>query len=266
MWTTLTLIAALGPLPGQNGSLDLNNVRPTYGFLGAPRPDSKLLPGDAYYVAFDIDNVQMDPNGRVLYSMAMEVLDSKKKTQFKQDPRDLEALNSLGGRHLPAFASVVIGVDQPPGEYTLKVTVTDRAAKVTKSFERKFDVQARDFGLVRVALSGDPQNSVPASTIGVAGQSLWLHFFGVGFARGGNKNEPDIGVEMVILDESDRQTLPKPFAGDLKEWPKDQPAVPFDFPLALNRAGKFTIRLKATDRIAKKTAEMSFPITVVEGK
>ena len=87
MWTTLTLIAALGPLPAQTGDLELNNVHATYGLLGATRPDNKVLPGDKYYVAFDIDNVRVDETGKVLYTMGMEVVDSKNKTQFKQDPR-----------------------------------------------------------------------------------------------------------------------------------------------------------------------------------
>jgi hypothetical protein len=30
--------------------------------------------------------------------------------------------------------------------------------------------------------------------------------------------------------------------------------------------GKFTVRLKATDRIGKKTAELAIPITVVDSK
>ena len=38
------------------------------------------------------------------------------------------------------------------------------------------------------------------------------------------------------------------------------------FWLPLNRAGKFTVKLKATDVIGKKTAELSFPITVYDSK
>jgi hypothetical protein len=33
-----------------------------------------------------------------------------------------------------------------------------------------------------------------------------------------------------------------------------------------NRPGKFVVKLKATDRVANKTAELSFPITVLEPK
>ena len=267
MWTTLTLMAALGPIPGQTGDLELTNVRPTYGVLGAPRLDNKILPGDIYYVAFDIDNVRVDDTGKVLYSMGMEVLDSRNKTQFKQDPRDLEGFNSLGGGHLPAFAKVEIGLDQPPGEYTLRVTVSDRTTKKTKTFQQKFEVLSRQFGLVRVGLTGDADGRVDAPNIGVAGQTLWLHSFGVGFERGGPKKEPDVALEMQVLDESGKPAVPKPVSGDVKELPKDTTVFPIGpVPLALNRAGKFTIKLKAIDRVSKKSFELSFPITVVELK
>jgi hypothetical protein len=261
------LMAALGPIPGQTGALELSNIRPTYGVLGAPRPDNKVLPGDIYYVAFDIDNVRVDETGKVLYSMGMEVLDSRNKTQFKQDPPDLEGSNSLGGGHLPAFAKVEIGLDQPPGEYTLRVTVSDRSSKKTKTFQQKFEVLNRQFGLVRVRLTGDFEGRVDAPNFGVAGQTLWLHCFGVGFERGGPKKQPDVALEMQVLDESGKPVVAKPASGEVKELPKDITAFPIGpEPLALNRAGKFTIKLKATDRIGKKSFELSFPLTVVELK
>jgi hypothetical protein len=267
MWSTLSLVVALGLSAGQNGSLELTNVRSTYGLLGATRAENKILPGDMFFVAFDIDNVQADPNGRVLYSMAMEVTDGKGKIQFKQDPRELEAVNSLGGNRLPAFAHVDIGLDQPPGQYTLKVTVTDRTAKKTQAFERPFQVLERGFGIVRLGLSSDPNGQSAAPNVGVVGQSLWINFLTVGLAQGGANKEPDIGLEMQVTDESGKPTLSKPFTGEAgKDLPKDIQAVPMQFLLALNRPGKFTIHLKATDRIAKKNAELAFPVTVMETK
>ncbi len=270
MWTTLPLIAALSLTPAQNegrgGGLELTNIRATYGMMGPVRTDNKLLPGDMFFVSYDIENVQTDKSGRILYSMGMELFDSKMKTQYKQEPRDQEALNSLGGNRLPAFAHIFVGLDQPAGEYTLRVTVTDRAAKATKSFERKFEVLEPGFGLVRLFLTADPQGQTPVPPLGVPGQVVWLHFAVVGFERGGPKKEPDIGLTMQIVDENDKPTLDKPFPGDVMELPKDVKLIPMDFPLALNRVGKFTVRLKATDRRSKRTAELTYPIQVVDVK
>lgn len=267
MWTTLGLVAALSLAPGQTAAeLNLANIRTTYGFLGAPRPDNKLIPGDAFVVAFDIENVKVDDTGKVLYSMAMEVVDSKNKPQFKQDPANLEAMNSLGGKRLPALAHVFVGLDQPKGTYTLKVTVTDRATKASKSFSRDFEVEALRFGLVRAQLSNDPNQQIMAPPVAVAGQSLFVNFNAVGFKRG-PKGDPNLTVEMQVLDDKDAPTLAKPFIGEVtKDLPKDIIAVPMQFQLWLNRPGKFTVRLRATDNVTKEKAEMSLPLTVLESK
>ena len=266
MLHTMALLVALGLAPGQAGELTVTNIRSTYGLLGSTRLDNKLLPGDRFFAVFDIENIKVDENGRVLYSMGMDVSDSKGKSLYKQDPRELEGLNSLGGARLPCFAHVDVGLDQPPGEYTVKVTVTDRAAKKSASFERKFEVLPLSFGLVGLNATSDPKGEVPAPPLGVAGQSIWLNFAAVGFAAGGAKNEPNVSIVMRVYDEDGKPTLPKGFAGEFTELPKDVKAVPMQFLLALNRPGKFKVKLEATDLIAKKKAELSFPITVVDVK
>jgi hypothetical protein len=266
MWTTVSLLAALTLTPAQAPELNLTNIRSTYGFLGPTRADNKLLPGDALFVAFDIENVKVDDAGRVLYGMGMEVLDSKGKPQFKQDPRDLEAVNSLGGSRVPAFAHVETGFDQPPGEYTLKVTVTDRAAKTSKTLERKFELAPMTFGLIRFRISSDAEGQLPVPSVAVAGQSLWLNLTAVGFGRGSN-GQPNLTVDMRIVDDKDQPTLTKPFTGDVtKNVEKDIVGIPMQFFVTLNRPGKFTVKLKATDQVSKKTADLSFPITVLESK
>src|SRR5262249_46660303 len=58
MWATLALSAAL-MAPSQKGTLELKNVRMTRGILGQERTDTKLLPGDVFVVAFDIDGLKV---------------------------------------------------------------------------------------------------------------------------------------------------------------------------------------------------------------
>src|SRR5688572_19950855 len=101
MWVSYVLTTALSLTPGQPGDLELVNARVTYGVLGQERPDSKapkLLPGDVFVVSFDINNLKVKKDGRVQYSMGMELTrKGKLKPEFKKDPLDLEALNTLGG-------------------------------------------------------------------------------------------------------------------------------------------------------------------------
>ncbi len=267
MWTTLGLIAALSLAPGQtSGGLNLTNIHSTYGLLGATRNESKLLPGDIYFVAFDIEGVKTSDTGEVSYSMGMELTDGNKKVWYKQEPQQLKALISLGGNRLPAFANIQVGVDQPPGRYTLTVNVTDLAAKTSKAFSREIEVLPPAFGLVRVNLTSGPQGP-PAAFVELAGQHVWVNFSAVGFELN-PKKAPDLSVEMVVLDENNKPTLPKPMTGSAKQKEEvlEGKAVPMQFYLALNRPGNFTVKLKATDNLSKKTSEATLPIRVIEAK
>src|SRR5262249_49079168 len=107
---------------------------------------------------------------------------------------------------------------------------------------------------------------VPAPHIGVAGQSFYVNFNAVNFERGRDNRQPNIQFEMRVLDERNKATLNKPISGSIDDLPQEFSYAPMQFWLPLNRSGKFTVQLKATDVIGKKTAELSFPITVYDSK
>jgi hypothetical protein len=264
MWTTLAFVAALQLSPAQAGKLTLTNDAFTYGMLGAARNDNKYLPGDSLYLTFEIDNIKSDEQGRVAYSMGMELIDTKGKSWFKQDPRNLEAINSLGGSRLPAFAHVHIGLDQPPGAYTLRVTVNDLQAKTTATLDRKFEVLPPGFGIVRLQLSyiADPPQQMPAPPFAAAGQFLWVNFAVTGFQRD-SKKVPNLRAELNVLDDKGQPVHAKPYFGlagsEVNEAFK---VVPMQFVLALNRPGKFTVQLKVIDQVSMKQATMAVPIVV----
>ena len=264
MLTTLAFVAALGLTPGQSGKLDLTNVRPTYGVLGAVRPNLKYLPGDQVFIAYDIENIKVSTTGKVLYGMSMKVEDSKKKVWFEQkgEQEKIQAENSLGGTRVPAFANVNIGLNQPPGDYTLRVTVTDRAAKTSKELVQKFTVMSPAFGIVRLTTSLDEKDQLPAPMIGVPGQLVYVNFATVGFGRNAKK-QPSMSLTMTVLDEKGKPTLTKPATGEVDDVPEKVPAVPMQFPISLNRPGRFTVELKATDNVSKKTSKVTFPLTVL---
>jgi hypothetical protein len=266
MWTTLPLALALTLAPGQANPLTITNARATYGLLGSARPESKIFPGDQFWVAFDIEGVKVDKNGKIQYSMGMEITDAKGKTHYKREPTDLDAWNSLGGTRLPACAHVDIGLDMPPGDYILKVTVTDRAAKLSRVLTRKFEVVKKDFAIVQLNTTSDPDGRIPAPPVGVVGQNLWVNFGTVGFERDKTK-QPKVKVEMSILDENNKPTVKEPFTGEVSSGVQDDvQGVPMQFLLALNRPGKFTVKLLARDEVSKKKTEVSFPVTVLELK
>ena len=156
---------------------------------------------------------------------------------------------------------MVIGLDQPPGKYTLRVTVTDRISKDRKELSRNFEVLKRGFGIVRLT----------APCVGFTGQSFMAHFGVVGFRKGTDK-VPKVSVRMNILDENSKATLTKPFTVEIpKDLPEEAKAedltvLPMQFPFPLNRPGTFTIQLEATDQISKETVKQSYKITVLDPK
>lgn len=267
MWSSVLMFAALSVAPAQGGKLALTNVRLTNGILGPVRTDAKLLPGDSLFVFYDIDGLTFDSAGKGQYSIGMEVASAPGKSIFKQEPRTLAALNALGGGRLPAHSHLDIGVDQPPGDYVLKITVTDLATKASQSLTQKFSVLPKGFGLVRLRITGDPDGQVPVPAVGVVGQSVFVNCGLVGFERDKTKNVPQVALEMRILDEKGKPTLPAPFAGTAgaDASPKAL-SIPLQFLLPLNRAGKFTIEVKATDQVGKKSATLLVPYTVIDPK
>jgi|SRR5262245_7113009 len=276
MLHSMALIAALSMIPGpaQSTGLTLSNPRVTYGELGSPRPDSKLLPGDIFFLSFDIDGIKVSPEGRVKYGMAMEVTDSAGKSIFKQMPVERDDFLPLGGTKLPARAFVSVGVDQAPGTYTCKVTVSDLSDKdkaASKSLEQKFEVLARNFGIVQLYTAADLKGEIPAPLVGVAGQSMFVHFAVIDFQRDSTTKQPNISIEMVVYDQSSKPTLEKP---TVKQVPDDADGkvdekvvgVPMRFLVPMNRDGGFLIELKATDNISKKTSKVYLPLRVFSAK
>jgi hypothetical protein len=251
MWTTIALLTVLGAAPGQSG-LSLTHVRSTHGLLG---------PGDNFFLSFDINGIRVDADGKVRYSMAIELSDSSGKVVFRQQAKEQEARASLGGDSVPAYAHLSIGLDTPPGQYQLKVTVKDLASGQEQSLSRNVRVKAKDFALVRTTVTLDPEANYPAAVF-ACGQGVWVHCSAVGFGRGPDK-QPDVSYEMRVLDDSGKPTLANAVTGaHPKGLPGDLSGLPMGFPLTLNRSGRFTVELQATDRISGKKATMSFPIVV----
>jgi hypothetical protein len=257
---TLALVSSLAL--AQAGDLSLTNVRATYGLLGPARAKVDVLPGDTLWLEFDIEGITVADDGKVKYSMSLEATDAKGKVIYRQNPTDQESLATLGGKSVPAQTHLDVGLDQPPGEYTLTVTVTDRASKQTKSLTQKLQVLPADFGIVQLKTTSDPEATVPAGLAGT-GQSIWVNFAVARFERDKAKQQPNVHFELRVLDEGGKPTLAKPESGVIdRDVPAGDKLLGGQFPIALNRPGKFMVELKAVDKIAGKTATLSFPLTV----
>lgn len=265
MWNAILLAAALTPAQSPASVLTLTHVRTTHGELGGIRPDADYLPGDAVFLAFDIEGLVPQPDGKLEYTMGLEVVDGNGKPVVRPAPVRKADYIPFGGTRFPAWVFYALAPDQSAGRYTMKVTVTDLASKSAKSVEKSFTVKARDFGVVRVFASADDLGKLPAPTTAVLPQPIFVNCSVVGFARDPKRmNQPNVQMEMVPLDEQGRPTLQKPYTFTLDAGVAEgNPWVFFQFLLPTTRPGKFTIRLLATDKVANKTTTFDLPFTVV---
>jgi hypothetical protein len=265
MWTTLALAVALTAFRAQGDQLSLTNIRSLYGPFGAERKENKFLPGDFVWVEFDIEGLKIT-KGRAHYSMALEVTDSQGKLLYGRNPTEQQAPTQLGGNRLPALTQLEIGGSFAPGVYSMKVTVKDLESKAEKSLVQKVEVLPKDFGLGRIIISVDPDIHFPLPPSGPVGMILYFSFYALGFDRDQATGQPNVLVEMVVTDENGKKTLPEPLIGEMKEGVAKAATVSplLQFMLPLNRPGKFTVELRGTDRVSKKTAKISIPLVVTE--
>jgi hypothetical protein len=270
MLHTLALAAALSLMPGQDQPLTISSDRLTLlGEFGPTRSNNKFLPGDRFYLAFDIENLKKDPAGVVSFSMGMEVTSTKGKI-YDQPPFKQAAILPLGGNRLPARAWMVISLDTPPGNYNCKLTVTDLETKASKTIEKAFEIVPAAFGMVGMFTSFDDQGQIPAPLAGFPGQTLYLNFHMVGFGTAlspdGKKDKwPDVLAELRVYDQVNQPTNAKPaMLAYSKGAGANSEGLDFKFMIPMNRVGTYTVEVKAECKITGKTDKVRIPITVLQ--
>jgi hypothetical protein len=261
MRRSLILLAVLA-VPAR-AELKISQPRLTHGVLGPDRTNKEnIIPGDSLDVSFTIEGLTTDAAGKSRYSTEIEIVGADGKVIFRQPGKPQEILHALGGDQAPAFAHLDIGLSQPPGVFTFKLVVTDLANGKSSAVEQKGEIKPKGFGVVRVTTTGDAAATTPSGLLG-PGQSLFINAFVVGFERDSGAKQPKLALELRVLDESGKPTLAAPMTGSIeKNVAADALSVPIQFLVSLNRSGKFTVELKATDKVSGKSDTRSFPITV----
>lgn len=246
-----------------DGGLTLEHCRATYGVLGPERADNRVLPGDELTICFEIAGAQVAADDKVHYTIGMEVTDRQGMVRFRQAPRASAVKQATGRQPLLAAATVHVGMDQPAGEYSVKVTVRDRTAQAAAQFSRTYEVLPRDFGLVQLVVSGDPDAPGPVADFQV-GKPGQINITAVGFGREQSDSRSNVRVALTVTDADGRTALAEPSIGEIRQRVTTQVLhLPMQFQLDLPRAGRFSVKLTAEDRVTGKTAVLSFPMNVV---
>lgn len=260
-WLPAVLLCLAGT---QEDKLEITNPRRTYGYLGALKPqEAGALPGDTGHFTFDLKNLKLDADGKASYSIAIEIRDAAGKIFYEQRPYNSVARNYFGGNSLPCSVHLEIPLDAKPGVLDWKVTVVDRTSKQTATLAGKGKVLPADFGIVGVGLFADSETRVPMSAVASVGDSAYMHFSAVGFARHKDTKHPNVEFSLRILDEKGQPTMAKPLVGKIDSGvdPKE-PLLGVQFGLSLNRVGRFTIELTAEDKISGKRSQVHYGIRV----
>jgi hypothetical protein len=259
--TAVLLSASLG----QPGQLTVTNERLTYGHLGPVRESAKYLPGDMINLAFEVQNITFDKTGKAFYTTDLDLFDSSGAELLKQNPRKAVSPNYLGGNTLPCAANLGVPMESKPGVYKLVVTVVDEATKKSVKVEKKIEVLPKAFGLVQVGTSADREANFAVSPVGAMGDTMYLNFSVVGFKRDTKSKQPHLKAVMRVLDDKGQPVGAYTMTGEAKsDVPENLSVVPLQFGVTMNRIGRFTLEVTATDVLTGQKSTVTFPIRVVE--
>jgi hypothetical protein len=257
--STLALVAVC-LCPCRSSALELKNVRPAYGPLGATRQNTKCVPGDSLFITYDIEGLKVnDKTRQANYATTLELFDASGKVAFKQEGQPKDVTLQLGGTRMPGDLFVILPPGEKPGKHKVRLTVKDNLAKETKSFEYAFDVVAPEFAFI----------GVTARAVGFPGENYSATFALVNTTLDA-KNQPSVDIVMSIYDQVGKKLVSPTIVSNL---PKDLPDesdlrkenfVPMQFPFYLNRTGNFVIEIMAHDKLTKKIIQLRYPLSVLD--
>ena len=253
-------LSLLAPLAS---AFEIKNLRVTHGPMGATRIDTKYLPGDYLFMSFDLEGLTFDPQtGKAVYQTTLQLFDANSEKPVFEKKTDNTVSAMLGGTRIPGDLHVIMGTDQKPGNYVVRLVVTDKQSTQNPSFkyfDHRFELLPSSFGLV----------GVTAPAIGFPGQHYTASFALVNMKLD-DKSKPDVEVVMRVLDASGTRQMTTPIVTLI---PKDMPPeidlkkenfLPMQFPIYLNTAGRFTVEIEATDKASKRQTKLRYTLNVID--
>ena len=258
------LLAVTSATNVAEAKLEIRDVQASHGSLGPVRKSARYVSGDQVFVRYTIAGVLTDADGRVRLELRLAVADVAGKQILKSEIAAQPDWSLWAGAVIPGFATFDLGEEVPPGEYEMKVEVTDLIAKETASFRHRFTCTKEEFALVQVRFSHDAAGDVHASPGGLVSQALHVRMKAIGFDK--SKNEIDVEMEIDVLDAAGKPVMPRPIrTGVHNEKPEEVKQITrlaLSAVLSLNRPGDFTLRITVTDKLAMKKVVFESPLRV----
>lgn len=259
----VSLFVCLAIAPAVFAKLEISNVQPAQGMIGPARASDDVYPLDEYVVRFQLSGVKPTPDGKTDCELAIRLVNQAGKAVV-DTKAPLQRVLSFGGDSLPTFAVITFPTNAPAGDYKLTVTVRDRVASDSASFERKLTCKTQEFGILAVRFFHDPEGKLAAGTTGVSGESLYYRFKVVGYDK---SKKVSLTMRAEILDANGKSIDAKPLIADAETTDPEKLATliqaNFNGTLALHRVGDFKFKITVEDKVAKKTTTFETPVKVL---
>lgn len=262
LWPLAALLVL--PLPAL-AKLEIQNVQPAHGPLGPARADDDVFPLDEYLVRYQVTGIKPDKDGRADLEIAARLTGPDGKVVFDRKSPPAPRPLSLGGDAVQTFGSFTFPEKAPPGAYKLAVSVRDRTAGETASFDRTLTCKPPEFRLIALRFSHDADGKVPAGTTLLAGGTLHYQFKAIGF----DKSQKRVGLVMraTVLGPDGKDVGAKPLEvkGEVTDPDKaaESRQARFGGLAVLHRPGEFKLRIAVEDTVARKTTTFETPLKVL---
>ena len=258
------LCLVLAPLPAF-AKLEVRNVQPARGPLGPARTSDDVYPLDEYYVRFQVAGVKPDTDGKADLEVTVRLTNAAGKAVYNPKPASGRLDLSLGGDTVQTFRYVTFSEKAAPGEYKLAVTVRDKTAGETAGFERKLTLKPAEFRIVALRFSHDADGKVPAGTTLLAGETLHYQCKAIGFDRSLKRVALLMRVQILDADGKDVGAKPLVAKSEVMDPAKaaDARSATLGGQAAMNRAGRFKLRITVEDMLGDKTTTFETPLTVL---
>jgi hypothetical protein len=262
LWIVVALLVS--PLPAL-AKPEVKNVQPAYGPLGPARPNDDVYPLDEYVVRYQVTGVKPDKDGRADLEITARLTGPDGKVVFDRKTPPAPRPMSLGGDAVQTFGSFTFPEKAPPGAYKLAVTVRDRTAGESASFERTLTCKPADFRIVALRFSHDADGKVPAGTTLPAGDTLHYQFKVIGFDTSRKRVGLVMRATVLAADGKDIGAKPLEVRGEVTDPDKAAGSrqATFGGLAALNRPGEFKLRIAVEDMVGKKETTFETPLKVV---
>jgi hypothetical protein len=241
--------------------LRIEGIEFCQGPIGPARP-AQYLEHESVCVRFRVLNPARAGSNCASMTTQAEIIGPTGKVN--QAPRYADTGALMLGASYTSNVSFRLQHEDPPGEYIYRCTVRDNLTWRTASFQRKFTILPRTFGMTAPEFYADPEGKFPAPHAGFCLQRLYFRYYALRVESPGGKFELD--TTFVALDAKTGQPVAVAFDKTLRtELPL--PTQPTDVYVGgyvgLHQAGEFILRFSIKDLTSGKTASRDVPVRVL---